>query len=171
MPKKLEMNYCMQYGTKLEMRTHPQEETEVAYCPTCEAFRHPIYNTAVSMVVQNQSKDRFLLIQQYGRPSYILVAGYINRGEDAEDAVRREVMEETGLTVETVTFNRSHFFEPSNTLMLNFSCTVRDMDVHNNEEVDRWQWFTEEGALENIRPNSLAEQFLKHYLENRGRSQ
>ena len=101
MPKKLEMNYCMQCGTKLEMRMHPQEETEVAYCPTCEAFRHPIYNTAVSMVVQNQSKDRFLLIQQYGRPSYILVAGYINRGEDAEDAVRREVMEETGLTVET----------------------------------------------------------------------
>ena len=85
--------------------------------------------------------------------------------------MRREVMEETGLTVETVTFNRSHFFEPSNTLMLNFSCTVRDMDVHNNEEVDRWQWFTEEGARENIRPNSLAEQFLKHYLENRGRSQ
>ena len=104
MPKKLEMNYCMQCGTKLEMRMHPQEETEVAYCPTCEAFRHPIYNTAVSMVVQNQSRDRFLLIQQYGRPSYILVAGYINRGEDAEDAVRREVMEETGLTVETVTF-------------------------------------------------------------------
>ena len=162
MPKKLEMNYCMQCGTKLEMRMHPQEETEVAYCPTCEAFRHPIYNTAVSMVVQNQSKDRFLLIQQYGRPSYILVAGYMNRGEDAEDAVRKEVMEETGLT---------DFFEPSNTLMLNFSCTVRDMDVHNNEEVDRWQWFTEEGALENIRPNSLAEQFLKHYLENRGRSQ
>ena len=167
MPKVLEMNYCMQCGTKLTARLHPQEGMEVPYCPHCEAFRHPIYNTAVSMVVQNAAKDRILLIQQYGRPSFILVAGYINRGEDAEDAVRREVREETGLEVETVTFNRSHFFTSSNTLMLNFSCTVRDMEVHNNEEVDRWQWFTPEGALENIRPNSLAEQFLKHYLEKK----
>ena len=162
----LEMNYCMQCGEKLEIREHP-EEGPIPYCPKCESYRHPIFNTAVSMVVMNAQRDQVLLIQQYGRPSYILVAGYITRGEDAEDAVRREVKEETGLTVETVTFNRSHFFEPSNTLMLNFECTVKDMDVHENQEVDRWKWFSLEEALKNIRPNSLAEKFLQYYCKKR----
>ncbi len=35
-------------------------------------------------------------------------------------------MEETGLTVKRLQFNRSEFFEPSNTLMENFTCFVED---------------------------------------------
>ena len=163
MPK-LEMNYCMQCGTRLEMRMHPQEETEVAYCPSCEAFRHPVYNTAVSMVVQNASRDRILLIQQYGRPSYILVAGYVNRGEDAEDAAVREVREEMGLKVTAVRFNHSHFFAPSNTLMLNFTAEVESEEVHVNTEVDSYAWFSKDEARQQILQGSLAQAFLEGAL-------
>ena len=58
-----------------------------------------------------------MLIQQYGKPVYILVAGYINRGEQAENAVAREIKEKTGMTVSHIKFNRTKFYEPSNTLM------------------------------------------------------
>lgn len=53
-----------------------------------------------------------MLIQQYGKPVYILVAGYINRGEQAENAVAREIKEETGMTVSHIKFNRTKFYEP-----------------------------------------------------------
>ena len=92
----MEMKYCMHCGHKLDEK-YLMGEGMVPYCPECQEFRFPVYNTAVSMIVMNKELDKVLLIKQYGRDSYILVAGYVNKGEDAEDAVKREVGEEMGL--------------------------------------------------------------------------
>ena len=54
-----------------------------------------MYNIAVSMIVVNEETDKIMLIKQYGDPFYILVAGYVNRGEPLENAVVRENKEET----------------------------------------------------------------------------
>ncbi|MBR2389199.1 MAG: NUDIX domain-containing protein, partial [Mogibacterium sp.] len=110
--------------------------------------------------------DEILLIQQYGRPSYILVAGYVTRGESLEDACRREIREETGMTVSRIKYNRTEFFEKSDSLMCNFTIFVKDAsELHTNYEVDRYAWFTRDEARANIRPNSLAEKFLVAYLD------
>ena len=162
----MEMNYCMQCGTKLHLRHH-DTEGEIPYCDSCGAFRYPVFNTAVSMLVMNEAKDRVILIQQYGRPFYVLVAGYVNKGEDAEAAAAREVREELGLTVKEVHFNHSHYFAPSNTLMLNFTVTVSEQEAHPNWEVDSWRWFTVEEARRSIKPNSLASAFLNGYFDGK----
>ena len=159
----MEMNYCMQCGTRLHLKHH-HFEGEVPYCDTCGEYRWPVYNTAVSMIVMNEEKDKVILIRQHHKPVYVLVAGYVNRGEDAEDAARREVMEEMGLTVKTVHFNRSHFYPPTNTLMLNFTVTVAENEAHPNWEVDSWRWFTPEEAQANIKPDSVAQGFLNGYF-------
>ena len=156
------MEYCRVCGTLLEMRHHPTEGRDVPYCTHCQEYRFPMYNVAVSMVVQNED-GQILLIQQYGRPRYILVAGYVNQGEAAEDAVRRELMEETGLQVKSCHFNKSKYFPPSNTLMLNFAVTVAG-ELHPNEEIDAYQWFSKEESKKAIYEGSLAEEFLLHYL-------
>ncbi len=157
----MEMNYCMQCGGKLRLREHEGEEHLIPWCDACSAYRYPVYNTAVSMVVMDEQKEKVLLIQQYGRQSWVLVAGYVNQGEDAEDACAREVREELDMTVRSVRFNHSHYFKPSNTLMLNFTVTVSEREPRPNEEVDRWSWFSIPEARANIRPGSLAEAFLK----------
>ena len=157
--------FCRECGTKLVPK-ELENEGIVPYCPNCGQYRFPQYNVAVSMIVVNEEKDEILLIQQYGRPSYILVAGYVGRGESLEDAVVREVKEETGMTVSHMKFNRTQFFEKSDTLMCNFTAFVKDSSaLHTNYEVDRYSWFTRDGARENIRPNSLAEYFLVSYLD------
>ena len=160
----MDMNYCMQCGTKLVIRHH-ETEGEVPYCSQCGEFRYPVFNTAVSMIVMNEAKDRVILIQQYGKPTYVLVAGYVNKGEDAEAAAAREVLEELGMEVSSVRFNRSHYYPRTNTLMLNFTVTVPDTDAHPNWEIDGWRWFSVEDAQKNIRPGSLAEIFLNGYLD------
>lgn len=159
----MEMNYCMQCGTRLHLKHH-HFEGEVPYCDTCGEFRWPVFNTAVSMIVMNEQKDKVILIRQHHKPVYVLVAGYVNRGEDAEDAARREVMEEMGLTVQSVHFNRSHFYPPTNTLMLNFTVTVAESEAHPNWEVDSWRWFSVEEARANIKPDSVAQGFLNGYF-------
>ena len=160
-----EMNFCMQCGTRLQPRWHESEGCEVPWCDACGAFRYPVFNTAVSMLVMNEAKNRVILIQQYGKPSYVLVAGYVNKGEDAEHAAAREVKEELGMDVTGVSFNHSRYYPRTNTLMLNFTVTVPEEDAHPNEEVDSWRWFTAEEARRNIRPGSLAEAFLDGYLD------
>ena len=72
----VEMKYCMACGTKLVAK-YLDGEGEIPYCETCGEFRFPVFNTAVSMIVMNEDKTKIVLIKQYGRPHYILVAGYI----------------------------------------------------------------------------------------------
>ena len=158
-------NYCRECGTKLVPR-ELENEGIVPYCPKCEQYRFPQYNVAVSMIVRDEVSGDILLIQQYGRPSYILVAGYVGRGESLEDAVAREVREETGMTVSHMKFNRTQFFEKSDTLMCNFTAFVKDSsELDTNYEIDSYSWFTRDEARANIRPNSLAEYFLVSYLD------
>ena len=162
----MDMSYCTVCGTKLVIREH-KHEGPTPWCENCGEYRYPMFNTAVSMLVMNEAKTRVILIRQYGKPHYVLVAGYVNRGEDAEDAVVREVKEEIGLDVSSVSFNRSHYFPPSNTLMLNFTVTVPDTDASPNWEVDGWNWFPVEEARERIKPGSLARAFLLGYLDGK----
>ena len=131
----MSMNFCTECGEKLQPRFHESEGKELPYCPRCGAFRYPVFNTAVSMIVLSRDKSRVILIQQYGKPWNVLCAGYVNQGEDAEDAVAREVREELGLT------------------------------PHPNWEVDAWRWFTPAEARAGVKPGSLAAAFLKGYLD------
>ncbi len=161
------MKYCYECGTLLELR-ELDDEGLIPYCKSCEQYRFPIFSTAVSMIVENPTKDKILLIQQYGTGNNVLVAGYVNKGESAENAVIREVKEETGLTVQSMQFNRSEYFPKTNTLLLNFGCVVDNESLEglNEKEVDKAQWFSHDEAAENIMPNSLAKRFLMNWLKN-----
>ena len=145
--------YCQECGTAL-IEKELENEGMVPFCPKCNQYRFPLYNVAVSMIVISRQTDKILLIKQYGRPFFILVAGYVNRTESLEHAAAREIKEETGMTVSSLRFNRTRFFEPSNTLMCNFTAFVDDeSEMNTNEEIDSYQWFTKDEAKENIMYN------------------
>jgi len=93
------------------------------------------------------------------------VAGYVSKGEDAETAALREIREELGVEAADIRFNRTHYFGPSNTLMINFRILLDSEEIHPNEEIDSWQWFSLEEARERVRPNSLARDFLEGVLD------
>lgn len=154
------MNYCFQCGTKL-INKQCNNEGEVSYCNKCEMFRFPTFSSAISAIVLNPDKNKVLLIQQYGRKDNILVAGYISKGENAEQTLVREIKEETGLNVKDYQYMKSSYYEKTNTLMCNFICVVDSEDLSQiNEEVDKAEWFSFEEALKNIKSKSLAEEFL-----------
>ena len=158
--KASEMKYCMECGAALELRPH-HEGGQVPFCPVCGRFRHPVYSTAVILIVLDEARERVMLIQQYGRGKNILVAGYVDRGESAEDAARRELREELGLETLALRYNRSEYLERTNTLMLNFTVVARDGEVRPNGEIDAWGWFPREEARAAILQGSLAARFLE----------
>ena len=159
------MNYCMECGTELEAK-HLENEGNIPYCNSCEGYRFPVFNTAVSMVILNKEQNKILLIKQYGGADYILCAGYVNKGEDAEQAAAREIAEELGLQTVGLRYNKSEYFEKNNTLMLNFSCIVASERLDGmTDEVDQAEWFSIEAAKANIKKGSLVQRFLENYLE------
>ncbi len=159
----MDMNYCMHCGTRLHMK-EARGEGEVPFCDTCGEFRFPVFSTAVSMLVVNEDESKIILIEQYGKPFHMLCAGYVSKGEDAEDAAVREIKEELGLTVRKLRFNRSHYFAPSNTLMLNFTAIVKEEEAHPNWEIDSWRWYTIDEAR-NVKLGSLAAAFFRGYFD------
>jgi NAD+ diphosphatase len=68
-------------------------------CPACGWFR-ATYALPVVLVLAHAPDGRIVFTRKHAWPpgAWALVAGFIEVGETAEDAARREVEEETGLT-------------------------------------------------------------------------
>lgn len=87
--------FCGACGTANEAR----EAGHVRVCPRCGAHVHPRTDPVVIVVVTDS--DRALLGRQPSWPAgrYSALAGFVEPGESLEEAVRREVGEEAGVTV------------------------------------------------------------------------
>lgn len=160
------MEYCKTCGHPLQLH-FLEHEGIIPYCEHCKEFRFPLSNTAVSLIVLSPQKDQILLIQQYGRPQYILVAGYVDQKESLEEALMREVKEELGRTVWKYQYLRSEYFEKSNTLMCNFAVVIDDVSLEkvSEWEIDQATWFSFADAKQAIYQGSLAQRFLLNFFQ------
>jgi NAD+ diphosphatase len=87
-------------------------------CPSCGAHHFPRTDPVVIMLVTRANK--VLLGRSHAWPEgmYSLLAGFIEPGETVEAAVRREVVEETGVTVGAVRYLASQPWPFPASLML-----------------------------------------------------
>ena len=156
--------YCSICGEKLALVVHKSEGL-VPYCKKCGEYRFPQFATAVSLVVTNRAKDKILLAKHLEQDDYILIAGYVKKGESAEKAVTREFKEETKLNVVKYKYMSSRYHEPRNVLMLNYLVIAENGEAQPDpDEIEECGWFSFDEALEKVRKDSTAEAFLKTAL-------
>lgn len=81
--------------------------------------------------------------------------GKIERGESTEDALRREIHEETGLGIGDIRFalvqdsiNSPEFIRPEHFLLLNYVAGATGKDVILNDEAEEFRWLSPADALE-----------------------
>lgn len=160
-----EFSHCYKCGTKLEDRFNQEENRDIPYCPTCNEYRFPIFSSAVSMIVINHKGDKILLIKQYHTSFYRFVAGYINKGENAEEAVVREIKEEIGGKVKKIIPNCTFYFEQSNTLMINYIVILEHENLVTNWEVDSYSWIKKSEIMDYIPKSTLMYKFITNYLD------
>lgn len=95
-------------------------------CVTCGKISYP--QICPSVIVGVLCKGRILLtkyaVAHSSFRNYALVAGYVEVGESLEDAVRREVMEEVGLSVRNIRYYKSQPWPFSDALLAGFFCEV-----------------------------------------------
>jgi NAD+ diphosphatase len=107
------------------------------------AHRHfPRTDPATIMLVTDG--ERALLGRQKNWPPgmYSTLAGFVEPGESAEDAVVREVFEETGVRAGDVRYFASESWPFPRSLMLGFVARAKTFDVRSGDELEDARWFT-----------------------------
>ena len=156
--------YCRHCGQKLSLR-FCENEGLIPYCSSCADYIFPQFGVAVSMVVTNRAQDKILLAKHVEDDDFILFAGYIKKGENAEKTIPREIKEELGLNVVKAKYMSSRYHTRKEVLMLNFIVVVEDAPIKLKEdEVSEARWCTPEEAMELIRKNTTAEFFLSNAI-------
>lgn len=123
----------------------PARAGHVMRCSRCDNETFPRLDPAIIVLVTDPSGERALLGRQAAWPAgrYSTIAGFVEPGENLEDAVEREVHEETGVQVGDVEYHSSQPWPFPSSLMLGFRAVARTEAITLRDgELEDARWFT-----------------------------
>ncbi|MCZ4497775.1 MAG: nudC [Marmoricola sp.] len=137
--------HCIRCGGTYE----PTHLGHVLRCTTCGRDEFPRTDPAVIMVVTDgeHPEDRCLLGRHPAWPPgrYSTLAGFVEPGESIEQAVRREVLEESGIRVGEVEYFGSQPWPLPRSLMIGCIAKGSSTEISvDGEEIEDARWFTRE---------------------------
>ncbi|GAB2671164.1 NAD(+) diphosphatase [Kribbella swartbergensis] len=135
------------------------EAGHVRQCPTCGLSHFPRSDPAIIVLVTDD-QDRALLGRNEAWPEgrYSTLAGFVEPGESLEAAVRREVLEETGVVVgPEVEYAGSQPWPLPSSLMLGFYAKAASTDIEvDADEIAEARWFTREDLRALVEAGTMA---------------
>jgi NAD+ diphosphatase len=158
--------------------TEPRDGGHERHCPACDAHHFPRTDPVVIVRVTD-AQDRLLLGRQarWGEGRFSLLAGYVEPGETLEEAVRREVAEESGIELGEVSYIASQPWPFPSSLMLGFSALATGGEpAPGDNELAEVRWFERdeveraargEGELALSPPYSIARRLIDAWLDGR----
>ncbi|XP_066931605.1 NAD-capped RNA hydrolase NUDT12-like isoform X1 [Clytia hemisphaerica] len=175
--------FCPTCGSKMFIEEAGYKKT--CLVETCRSNKgvhntcYPRTDPTVIMIVISQNGRKCLLGRKRGWPKrmFSCLAGFMEPGESVEDAVKRETLEESGVTVSNVCYHSSQPWPFPGSLMIGCQATAQTEDiVVNEEEMDDVRWFdhvTVTRALKGMSEElilgpkqTIAHQLIKHWVEN-----
>jgi NAD+ diphosphatase len=150
----------------------PERAGHVIRC-TNQACRHEFFpRLDPAIIVLVTDGERALLGRQATWPPdrYSTIAGFVEPGESLEDAVAREVMEETAVPVLTSRYHSSQPWPFPSSIMIGFQAiAVPDSVVQVGSELEAAGWFTrkdiESGATLVPPSHSISYQLISAWLK------
>ena len=153
--------YCGRCGG--ETALHPQDRARI--CHHCDFAVYPRISPCVIMLVTRG--DECLLAQHnhHRRQLLTALAGFIEPGENAEQALVREVREEVGLEVGALRYVGSQSWPFPGQLMIGFLAEVKGGELRPDaSEIREARWYHREHLPEDIPPvETLSGQLIRTF--------
>jgi NAD+ diphosphatase len=155
--------------------TRSEEAGHMRRCTAagCEALHFPRTDPAVIMLVTHGEEALFGRSRQFPPGMYSTLAGFVEPGESLEDAVAREVHEETGVKVGAVHYHSSQPWPFPANIMLGFYAEAlgRELTIDLGELEDaRWvgrDWLlthADDDSFRMPRRDSIARRLIEDWL-------
>src|ERR1700710_463071 len=146
-------------------------------CDVCGARHFPRVDPVVIMLVIDDERCLLGRQRQFAPGMYSALAGFVEPGETAEDAVRREVMEEAGVKCSEGVYFASQPWPFPSSLMIGCFAQASDTDiVVDTAELEDARWFSREevaamlagthaSGLSAPHPFAIAHHLLQAYVD------
>jgi NAD+ diphosphatase len=169
-----ETRFCARCGAPLQLVSSGHR----AQCTNASCGRLHFPRTDAAIIVIVEYEGACLLGRQAGWPAgrYSTLAGFIEPGEALEDAVRREVAEESGVIVGDVQYHSSQPWPLPASLMVGFTANAISPAIRLRDgELEDARWFTPQQIVDGLAEGSLGTptrlsvsyQLLSHWLRER----
>ena len=157
--------------TRIEAAGHLRVCTNQA----CNAEHFPRTDPAVIMLVTHGESCLLARQRQWPRGQHSTLAGFVEPGESLEDAVRREVREETAVALTGVRYHSSQPWPFPASIMLGFTATAVSLDFRIDPgELEGGAWFTRDflrrphdpEVFHLPRPDSIARRLIEDWVND-----
>lgn len=152
--------YCSVCGAPMQMHTAISKR-----CTNCGKEVWPQLATAIIVLVRRGNEVLLVHAKNFKTNFYGLVAGFVETGETLEQAVHREVMEETGITITNLTYFGSQPWPYPSGLMVGFYADYVSGELHlQTSELSSGNWFTKEHLPQIPEKLSIARMLIDNWL-------
>jgi NAD+ diphosphatase len=154
--------FCGRCGVRT--RTHPSERAKE--CPQCGLLHFPRLAPAIIVLVERGPEMLLARARRFPTAMYSTIAGFVEPGETLEEAVIREVREETGITIKEIRYFGSQPWPFPHSLMIGFTATYADgqITLGDEENIDAG-WFTADNLPSLPSKISIARKLIDWFLE------
>ena len=144
--------------------------------PDCKTMHFPRTDPAVIMLVSDGERALLGRNKNFPPGMYSTLAGFVEPGESLEDAVVREVREETGIDVASVAYHSSQPWPFPANIMLGFHAAAATTEIAvDYGELEDAQWFerdwllthTDDNSFRLPRLDSIARRLVEDWLHRR----
>ena len=152
--------YCGMCGAPMRFHTEISKR-----CTECGKEIWPQVSTAVIVRITRGDEVFMVRARNFRGDFYGLVAGFVETGETLEEAVRREVSEETGLLIKNLRYFDSQPWPYPCGLMVGFTAEYDRGSVHlQNEELSSGGWFHRDHLPKLPEPLSIARRLIDAWV-------
>ena len=155
--------YCGVCGAPMRMDTDISKK-----CTECGKEVWPQLATAVIVLIHRGEEVLLVRAKNFRTDFYGLVAGFVETGETLEEAVAREAMEETGVTITNIRYFASQPWPYPCGLMVGFHADYVSGEIHlQRSEIAKGGWFRRDNLPNIPEKLSIARMLLDDWIEGK----